>query len=368
MTEPTARSSTAAAGPPRSRWSAGRWCWSSSEASWRSSAPACSPAAAGLLWADQTQRDDDGYLSTPTDRFDVSSYAIVSEPIDLVEADTEGLDWLLSDDVLGDVRLRASGDDLFIGVGPTRDVAAYLRGVEHHVLRDVDYHPFRARYDERAGDAPAAPPGAGLLGRARVQLGRADADLGSRERQLVCGHERRCLVRDLGGRERGRGGDFLIWLAIGLLVAGGIFLLGGAGLIYLGARHVGEPAAAMLALGAAVGDTRATVPSSPGGGDRKPSRRQPLALAVKWLLAIPHFIVLAFLWLALVLLTVVAAFAILFTERYRAGSSTSTSASCAGPGASGSTRTGRTARIATRRSRSTRRTTRRASRSPTPSG
>ena len=139
------------------------WCWSSSEASWRSSAPACSPAAAGLLWADQTQRDDDGYLSTPTDRFDVSSYAIVSEPIDLVEADTEGLDWLLSDDVLGDVRLRASGDDLFIGVGPTRDVAAYLRGVEHHVLRDVDYHPFRARYDERGGRA-AAPPGSRTSG------------------------------------------------------------------------------------------------------------------------------------------------------------------------------------------------------------
>jgi hypothetical protein len=37
---------------------------------------------------------------------------------------------------------------------------------------------------------------------------------------------------------------------------------------------------------------------------------------VKWLLAIPHFIVLAFLWAAFVLLGVVAFFAILFTERY----------------------------------------------------
>ena len=42
----------------------------------------------GLLWADQTQRDDNGYLSTPTERFEASSYAIVSQPIDLVEADT----------------------------------------------------------------------------------------------------------------------------------------------------------------------------------------------------------------------------------------------------------------------------------------
>src|SRR6185312_6922674 len=37
---------------------------------------------------------------------------------------------------------------------------------------------------------------------------------------------------------------------------------------------------------------------------------------VKWLLAIPHYIVLAFLWLAFAVLTVVAGFAILFTGRY----------------------------------------------------
>ena len=40
---------------------------------------------------------------------------------------------------------------------------------------------------------------------------------------------------------------------------------------------------------------------------------------VKWLLAIPHFIVLAFLWIAFVVLTVVAFFAILFTARYPRG-------------------------------------------------
>jgi hypothetical protein len=39
----------------------------------------------------------------------------------------------------------------------------------------------------------------------------------------------------------------------------------------------------------------------------------------KWLLAIPHFVVLLFLWIGFVLTTVVAGFAILFTGRYPRG-------------------------------------------------
>ncbi len=37
---------------------------------------------------------------------------------------------------------------------------------------------------------------------------------------------------------------------------------------------------------------------------------------VKWLLAIPHYVILAFLWIALLASTVIALFAILFTGRY----------------------------------------------------
>nr|WP_030963627.1 DUF4389 domain-containing protein [Streptomyces sp. NRRL S-378] len=37
---------------------------------------------------------------------------------------------------------------------------------------------------------------------------------------------------------------------------------------------------------------------------------------VKWILAIPHYVVLAFLWLAFLVISVIAFFAVLFTERY----------------------------------------------------
>jgi hypothetical protein len=40
---------------------------------------------------------------------------------------------------------------------------------------------------------------------------------------------------------------------------------------------------------------------------------------VKWLLAIPHYIVLFFLWIGVIVCAIVAWFAILFTGRYPRG-------------------------------------------------
>src|SRR5687768_6660362 len=76
-----------------------------------------------LIWAHETQRDEDGFFTTSTERFRSTTFALASDEVDLGAGAGEA-DW--SD--LGDlarVRVRATGDagrPLFVGIGPERDV------------------------------------------------------------------------------------------------------------------------------------------------------------------------------------------------------------------------------------------------------
>jgi len=48
-------------------------------------------------------------------------------------------------------------DQGFVGIARTSDVSDYLRGSSHDVITDVEFSPFHAGYDTRAGRTPAAP-------------------------------------------------------------------------------------------------------------------------------------------------------------------------------------------------------------------
>src|SRR4029450_9626715 len=81
-----------------------------------------------LLWADRTQRED-GYLTTPTERFGTPTYALTRTRL---EVDTDGAGWVLNDSWFGKVRIRgesAGGKTLFMGIGPEGGVAKYLGAV-----------------------------------------------------------------------------------------------------------------------------------------------------------------------------------------------------------------------------------------------
>ena len=114
-------------------------------------------AGALALWGD-AKKGDDGYLSTGTERFTTATRALQSERVD-IEIDSKS--WIAGVEDLGDTRLKvapAGGEPVFAGIGPERDVKAYLRGVEHTVLKDIDSSPFSARHVEHGGArAPARP-------------------------------------------------------------------------------------------------------------------------------------------------------------------------------------------------------------------
>jgi hypothetical protein len=102
------------------------------------------------LWANG-QKDDSGYLSTGTDRYATSTYAVATDNLDL---DSRGAGWLINSDRYGKVRLKVdsrAGKPVFVGIARTSEVSRYLRDTSHAVVTDVSYSPFHAEYRAHAG-------------------------------------------------------------------------------------------------------------------------------------------------------------------------------------------------------------------------
>jgi hypothetical protein len=190
-----------------------------------------------LLWADRTQRDD-GYLTTPTERFATQTYALTRTRLDV---DTEEVGWVLNDNWFGKIRIRGeSADDktLFIGVGPQADVAKYLGTVAHANVDDVDFDPFRVTYFPIAGGAPDGSPidqrfwaaSASGVGTQTLTWKVRDGDWSV---VLMNADGSRGVAADL---DLGAKLSFLLWVAIGLLLGGLLVVGGSTGLIVLAAR------------------------------------------------------------------------------------------------------------------------------------
>ena len=265
------------------------------------------------LWA-SAQRDDDGYFATDFHRFESSGHAVVSEEVDLGAQPESDLVGDLGD--IARVRVVVEGGPIFVGIGPEREVRAYLRGVPHDEVEDVDFDPFRPEYEPQAGSRAPPRPGAQDFWVERSQgqgFQRIDWDLREGSWVLVVmnadGSPGVSALVSLGLRVTHLLAIILVLLLVGLALLGG-----GVTMIVFAARRRGppEPDAAAGAAIAGRGPTRHPLRIE---GELDPETSRALWL-VKWLLAIPHFLLLLAFALAFFVVTVIAFFAILFTGRY----------------------------------------------------
>ncbi len=273
----------------------------------------------GLAATYALARDDQGYVNADVDRLQSSSVAVTAEDADF-GADAAGPDWLVEAlDV--DLRVRvvpANGKAAFVGIARAGALDAYLAGTAHDELVDVDGRI--PTYRHRGGGDQIAPPvdqqfwtrsatGAGSIrldwqlrpGRWSAVLMNADGTPG--------------VSADV---EVATKAGFVFPLAFSMVGAGLVVLVVGLVLVVVGVsgRQPQPPAGLTGAQGEVAGaqlPARSTPVTLHAALDPELSRWMWL---VKWFLAIPHYVVLAFLWAAFLVLTVVAWFAIVFTGRY----------------------------------------------------
>ena len=266
-----------------------------------------------LLWAHATQRDADGFFTSDRGRLETVADAITSEKVDLgVQPGGRGRQFDLGD--LATVRLTADPQTetpIFIGIGREDEVDRYLDGVAHAEIADVDLRPFRATYDFVEGSRSPAPPGDEDFWVASAE-GPGDQTI---EWELESG--RWSVVAMNADASPGVSLDASVgvktpWLfpaAVGLLGGAAFLVILGTVLLVIGAIGLGHPA-----------DAEAESPHVglepvhlEGHLDVPLSRWLWL---VKWLLLIPHFVILILLWVAFAVLTFIAGVAILVTGRY----------------------------------------------------
>ncbi len=281
-------------------------------------------AGASLGWSYGTQRDDAGFFTTSNERFETDSFALTSDKIDLGQPGPD--DWWADRD-LATVRITVDNADagpVFVGIGPESEVEAYLAGIPHDALSDVHFHQFSVDYrrENAGGTATPAPPAdqAFWVARASGEASQSltwDLEPGKWAIVVMNADATASVVADI---ELGGQVDYLVPIAIGLVIGGIVLLAIAAAMIIVGVvrAQVGSDTAIPLPIG--VPQPVAQQTSFVAYPLRLEGHLDPdlgrWKWLVKWFLAIPHFVVLAFLWVAFVVLTFVAFFAILFTGRY----------------------------------------------------
>jgi hypothetical protein len=195
---------------------------------------------AACVVVDLTQRDGTGYLMTDWRSYSTGTYALVSDSFRTGAAG----DVVVAEDVLGTVRILVrSSRPVFVGVGRAAAVDSYLAGVGREVAARLDAS--RADFRLLPGAAPATPPTAQRFWEAAtVGAGTGAHSLTWRPRDGT----RRIVVMNADGSAGvnaalsvGARFPHLLAIGLGLLGAGALAALAGAGLLHRALR--GSPRA-----------------------------------------------------------------------------------------------------------------------------
>ena len=175
-------------------------------------------------------RDDDGFYSTGSEQLHSTGYALATDQLDFgASAAGVGID-----DLGATIRVEASSTDgrpLFVGLGPTTDVAGYLDGVAHSEI--VDFGDGNVDYAQHQGGPPTGPPGAQSFWVAQAEgtgEQRVDWDVDTGNYTAVAMNANGGRGVDIDAKAAGKVSWFL-WVGIGLTVIG--LLLVGATIVLI---------------------------------------------------------------------------------------------------------------------------------------
>lgn len=263
-----------------------------------------------LVVINTTHADPSGYLTTRQLELSGEGHALVSETARL-ERDWGWTRWPTTT-----VKVEATSDSekpVFIGVAPEREVRAYLEDVPHDVLRELSLRPERIRFRSVPGAAPPEPPEDVRFWDIAVSGPGTQTlvwDVSPGAWVLVVmnadGSSPVRAVATLGIRI-----PWMTGLGTGMLIGGAFLLLLGGGCVILAVR------------GTSPGTPDTVRPSASGypitltGELSEPL--SPALWLLKWLLLVPHYIALAFLWAGFVISWIASLVAIVVTGRYPRG-------------------------------------------------
>jgi hypothetical protein len=188
------------------------------------------------LWADRTQRDAAGYVTSDEHEFSTTGSALVTERIEL---GSPGVAWLYSPALFDVVRIRVAPMNetpgLFVGIARSADVDRYLADVERTHISDF----WSESAETIHGGSPPSTPGAQdfwVASSAGIgpQTVRWDPANGSWTVVVMNTDAQPGIdvATDLGAAL-----PTLSWIAGGLLAAGVVFLSAGALLVAGGVRR-----------------------------------------------------------------------------------------------------------------------------------